>query len=107
MRNTPSGPDNVGQRWGRHLRLRALAGVGAGAAVVDRAGLTWSADMHKLIRPHRVDEVTQVFVVKVAREEAWQVDLNTHTQNGKLSQRAVNKGADGGRCLGAAPGFQI
>lgn len=61
---------------GGHLSLRDLAGIRTRAVVVRRPALTRSADIHKLIRPHRVDEVTQVFVVKVARQEAWHVDLN-------------------------------
>lgn len=66
----------MGVKTGGHLRLRALAGIWTGAVVVRGPTLTWSADIHKFIRPHRVDEVTQVFVVKVARQEAWHVDLN-------------------------------
>lgn len=96
-RSRPTGPDNLAYRWGHHLRLGALAGVRTGPAVVGWAGLTCSTDVHKLVCPHRVDEVAQVFVVKVAGEEAWQVDLKAHRQNVKLSAGSRNKGADWGR----------
>lgn len=70
-----------------HLSVRALAGIRAGAVVVSRPALTRSADIHELICPHRVDEVTQVFVVKVARQETRHVDLNkckTQLENNEL-----------------------
>lgn len=47
--------------------------------------------MHKLVCAHRVDEVAQVFVVEVAGEEAWQVDLNADRCKVKLSERSTNK----------------
>lgn len=67
----PAGTEGVG-----HLSVRTLADIWTWAVVVHRSALTWSADIHKLIGPHWIDEVTQVFVVKVAGQETWHVDLN-------------------------------
>lgn len=80
-----------GGRWGvrAHLRLRTLAGIRTRALVVRRPALALGADIHKLIRSHRVDEVTQVLVVKVARQEAGHVDLKRCNMEGKMENNEI------------------
>lgn len=56
-----------GERAHLSLRTRAL--------IVRRPALALAASIHKLIPSDRIDEVTQVFVVKVAGQEAGHVDL--------------------------------
>lgn len=72
---------------GGHLSLSGLADIRTWAVIVHRPALT--ADIHKLIRPHGVDEVTQVFVVKVARQKTWHVDLNKGKENNTQQQRSA------------------
>ena len=85
---------------GGYLSLGALGG---GPSVPVRgAPLTrWSAGAHELVGPHRVDEVAQVFVVKVTGQEAGHVDLEGEGRSVRRSyevDRVTSKKGTGGTC---------